>query len=123
MSQPNLVSFVQLEPFIVAWEELGLSDTDLIALEGQVLRAPLAAPVVQGTGGARKLRFAPPSWKRGKSGATRVVYFYFQAGPAIFLLAVYAKSDQEEIRPDQKMQIRQMIATIQKHWKRSRKER
>jgi len=68
------LTFIQLAPFVVAWRRLGLTDEDLSALEQLIMHRPEAGAVMQGTGGVRKLRFAPPSWHMGKSGATRVCY-------------------------------------------------
>src|SRR5215212_1670612 len=43
----------------------------LRALELQIMNDPAAGDVIPGGGGVRQLRFAPPSWRRGKSAATR----------------------------------------------------
>ena len=58
--------------------------------------APDAAPVIRGTGGIRKLRWAGSG--RGKRGGIRTVFY--QAGPdAINLLTAYAKADREDLTP------------------------
>lgn len=41
---------------------------DLQALERILIANPDAGDVIPGTGGLRKLRFAPPSWHTGKRG-------------------------------------------------------
>ena len=58
------LSFVQMSAFVRGWDQLGLNDDDLRSLERQILESPTGAPVVAGTGGLRKARFAPPSWRR-----------------------------------------------------------
>ena len=71
------LTFIQTPMFIEKAKRLGLSDDDLQALEQLVLEHPDRGDVMRGTGGVRKIRFAPPSWHTGKSGATRVCYILF----------------------------------------------
>jgi len=56
--------------------------------EAQIAADPLAWPVIQGTGGARKARVAKTG--RGKSGGARVVYFYAASPDHLFLLTCSA---------------------------------
>jgi hypothetical protein len=72
------LTFVQLSRFAARWSQLRLTDEDLRALEQLLLRNPDAGAVVAGTGGLRKVRFAPPSRHIGKSGAFRIGYAYFR---------------------------------------------
>jgi hypothetical protein len=66
----------QLPLFISKWQrpKMRLRDEDLQALEIALMEDPEAGDVMRGTGGLRKIRFAPPSWSMGKSGALRVCY-------------------------------------------------
>jgi hypothetical protein len=57
-------------------------------------------PIVPGTGGVRKARWARPG--RGKSGGVRVIYYYWRTIEAsaqqawdreVYLLSVYAKNE------------------------------
>lgn len=66
-------SFLQTSPFVADAERLGLDDEDMQALERLLIERPDRGAVVAGTGGVRKVRFAPPSWHTGKSGAARVI--------------------------------------------------
>ena len=68
----DLVDFIEVEGFQDDWAGLGLTDEDLAALQTQILTGR-PAPVVAGAGGLRKLRFAPPTWGKGKRGAVRVL--------------------------------------------------
>jgi hypothetical protein len=65
---------LQSATFVAEWRAARLDDDDLRALEALLLENPERGPVMSGTGGLRKLRYAPPSWHIGKSGATRVGY-------------------------------------------------
>ena len=54
-------------------------------MEAAIVAAPDAAPVIRGTGGIRKLRWAGSG--RGKRGGVRTIYFYHAGPNAIYLLA------------------------------------
>ena len=58
--------FIRAKVFDRRWEELGLTDNDLRELEDSILKNPNAGDIMEGTGGATKIRFALPN--KGKSG-------------------------------------------------------
>ena len=86
------LSFINARPFAAAWNDLGLTDDDHADLEDKILNGPLRPPVIPGTHGVRKLRYAPPSWNRGKRGALRVCYVCFLNLGTIVLLTAYPKN-------------------------------
>ena len=106
------LTFVQLPRFAGRWAQLRLTDEDLQALEQMLLRNPEAGAVVAGTGGLRKVRFAPPSRHIGKSGAFRVGYAYFRVADAIYLLTIFPKNEQANLTPVEKVEARQLIDII-----------
>ena len=53
-------------------------------------RRPKAGRIIQGTGGLRKVRFARPG--KGKSGGTRVIYYYTRQQQADSLAADLCES-------------------------------
>jgi len=59
-SSSKLLGFVQFPSFLRDWQRLRLGDGALPALERVLIDAPDKAPVIEQTGGLRKLRFAPP---------------------------------------------------------------
>ena len=73
----RLLRFVQFPSFLRDWHRLGLDDEALRALERQLIDSPGKAPVMEHTGGLRKIRFAPPGSGRGRSGAYRVCFASF----------------------------------------------
>jgi hypothetical protein len=82
------------------------------AMESAIAEDPIAAPVIPGTGGIRKLRWSGSS--RGKRGGIRTIYF-FHAGPeAVYLLTAYAKSAQEDLTPTDRKAWARLVATIKK---------
>ena len=81
-------------------------------MEDSVVAAPDAAPVVRGTGGIRKLRWAGSG--RGKRGGIRTVYFYHAGRGAIYLLTAYAKADRDNLTPVDIRSLARLVATIKK---------
>ena len=92
-------SFVHLSMFVADWRHLRLTDDDLRALEKILINRPVAGDVMAGTGGLRKLRFAPPSRGGGKSGGLRVCYAVFPTLGLIILYAAYAKNEKANMSP------------------------
>src|SRR5258706_9819388 len=86
--------FIELPYFVNKWQHLGLDDNDLRALQVLLTVQPKLAPIMEGTGGLRKLRFARSGEGRGKSGSFRIGYAYFEDFGVVALMAVYAKNDQ-----------------------------
>lgn len=58
-------------------------------MEAKIAADPLAYPVIAGTGGFRKARWARGS--RGKSGGVRTVFYYYVKGEAVYFVYVYPK--------------------------------
>jgi len=85
--------FIQLRPFSRKWDQLGLDDEDLRALELMILAKPDLGPVVRGTGGVRKARFAGRQSGKGKSGSFRVYYIDFDEFDVVLLITIFAKSE------------------------------
>jgi hypothetical protein len=83
--------------FLSEWQRLRLGDEGLRALERELIDSPEKAPVIEKTGGLRKLRFAPPGSGRGKSGAYRVRYAYFPAYGTIALFVVFGKNERSDL--------------------------
>lgn len=112
----DLLRFVHLKPFERGWKNLGLNDDDLAALEILIMVNPRGCPIVQGTGGLRKIRFAPGRWKRGKSGAARIGYVYLEEYGTVLLVIAYGKGDQDDLSPDEKKTIHGLIQRIEKEF-------
>ena len=82
------------------------------AMESAIAADPVAAPVIPGSGGIRKLRWAGSG--RGKRGGIRTIYFYHGGSEAIYLLTAYAKSAQEDLSPDDRKAWAKLVATIKR---------
>ncbi len=75
-----------------------------------LLKNPDAGPVIEGTGGIRKLRFAFAN--RGKSGSARVCYVDFAEYGVTYLITVYQKSEKESLTAKEKAVLKQLVKTL-----------
>ncbi|HZK80778.1 MAG TPA: type II toxin-antitoxin system RelE/ParE family toxin [Humisphaera sp.] len=103
------LTIVQVSAFVSEWRKLRLTDADLSALEQIIMDNPQAGSVMAGTGGIRKIRFAPPSWNTGKSGATRVCYVVFGGLGAAYLLTLFAKNEKSNLSAEEKAMYRKWM--------------
>ena len=81
-------------------------------MEASIAAAPAAAPVIRGTGGIRKLRWATAG--RGKRGGIRTIYYYAAAPGRIYLLTAYAKADRDDLTPADIKTLSRLVAAIKK---------
>ena len=105
--------FVHTEPFRKCWKAMGLGDEDLKTLELILLKNPQLGDVIEGTGGARKLRIQLND-NRGKSGGGRVIYVDIFEKEKLYFLFAYPKNVQENLTDEQKKAIRRLIEEIRK---------
>lgn len=115
------LTLIQLSTFASKWSRLRLSDDDLRSLEARFIADPEAGDVIGGTGGLRKLRFAPPTWHTGKRGALRVIYAFIKAGQAVYLFTVYGKNEQSDLSVDEKKVFRKVLGRLKEQYQ-ARKE-
>ena len=88
---PDAAPYTVIEtPDFLASAKRHLTDEERAKLVAHVAAHPLEGDLMQGTGGARKLRWARPN--EGKSGGYRVVYYHHRLTP-IFLLDIFAKNE------------------------------
>lgn len=91
---------------------MGLTDDDLKILEQLLLENPQRGDVIQGSGGARKLRIQLDA--KGKSGGGRVIYLDVFEKEKLYLLFAYPKSVQENLTPEQRKMIQTLVDAIKK---------
>ena len=93
-------TFIEVPLFSKRWKEIGLGEDELQALQIMLLKDPESGPVMEGTGGIRKVRF--PLKDRGKSGSVRVCYTDFAEYEVIYLITAFEKKEQDNLTDDEK---------------------
>lgn len=103
--------FIVLPSFAVKWKNLGLTDADMRRLEEEILDDPKVGPVMKGTGGVRKMRFAFEN--RGKSGSVRVIYVDFEVYEKVYFVDTYQKSDKENLSNEERNNLRKAVELLE----------
>lgn len=77
---------------------------------------PDAAPVMVGTGGLRKLRWALPG--KGKSGGIRVLYVSFVKFEKIYMIDLFTKDEKDNLTQAERNKVKQAIQVLEKECRR-----
>lgn len=112
-------TFIEVPIFTKRWKEMGLSDTELQTLQVMLLKNPESGPVMEGTGGIRKVRF--PLKNRGKSGSIRVCYTDFAEYETIYLITAFEKKEQENLTTEEKNILKKLVKSLKEEIARNRR--
>lgn len=107
--------FIYVPHFDKKWEDVGLDDDELRLLEDYIMENPDAAPVMVGTGGLRKLRWALPG--KGKSGGVRVLFVSFVQYEKTYMIDLFAKEEKENLSQGERNKVKQAIQLLEKECK------
>jgi hypothetical protein len=86
--------FVETPVFTAALRK-HLDDEQYRQLQIALILRPEQGPVIQASGGLRKVRWAKPG--AGKRGGLRIIYYWAPVESAFYMLYVYAKSEQGDL--------------------------
>lgn len=103
-------TFIEVPLFTKCWKEIGLGEDDLLALQIMLLKDPESGPVMEGTGGIRKVRF--PLENRGKSGSVRVCYTDFAEYEVMYLITAFEKKEQENLTKEEKNVLKKLVKSL-----------
>jgi len=90
-----------------------LTEDDRRELELLLVEDPTRGQVIERTGGFRKVRFARPSRREGKSGGTRVIYYFLDRRDRIYLLLVYAKGMKDNLTRAEENELRKLAKALE----------
>ena len=111
-------TFVEIPLFSKRWTEIGLDEDDLLALQIMLLKDPESGPVMEGTGGIRKVRF--PLKNRGKSGSVRVCYADFEEFEVTYLITAFTKAERENLTQEEKNVLKKLVKSLKDEVAKSR---
>lgn len=104
-------TFIQTSEFVRRWEELGFQDEDIRRLEYEIMKNTKVGPVIRGTGGLRKMRFAFE--QRGKRGSVRICYVDFSEKSTVYLITVYFKKEKDNLTREECNKIKKLIEILE----------
>ena len=98
--------FVETRVFTTALQR-HLNDERYRHLQIALMLRPEQGPIISGSGGLRKVRWASPG--AGKRGGLRIIYYWAVREQAFYLLYVYATSEQGDLTPAQARQLGRLV--------------
>lgn len=113
-------TFIEVPLFSKRWKEIGLGDAELRSLQIMLLKDPESGPVMEGTGGIRKVRFAINN--KGKSGSIRVCYTDFADYEVIYLITAFEKKEQENLTDDEKAVLKKLVKALKDETTKNRRQ-
>ena len=112
-------TFIEVPLFSKRWKEIGLGEDELRALQIMLLKDPVSGPIMEGTGGIRKVRF--PLQNRGKSGSVRVCYTDFAEYEVIYLITAFKKKSQENLTEEEKSVLKKLVKSLREEAAKNRR--
>ena len=103
-------TFIEVPLFSKRWKEIGLGEKELHALQIMLLKDPESGPIMEGTGGIRKVRF--PLKNKGRSGGARVCYTDFADYEVIYLITAFEKKEQENLTSEEKNVLKKLVKSL-----------
>lgn len=88
-------SVIETPSFLADAKDAGVSEAERMAIVDAIAADPMMGDEIQGSGGARKVRFAGRG--KGKSGGYRVITFFSGPDVPVFLLNVFGKGDRANL--------------------------
>ncbi len=113
----TLQTVVETPEFIRQSESL-MDDSSRKEFINFIAENPLKGDLIEGTGGARKIRWASHA-HQGKRGGVRIIYHFHNENIPIFLFTVYAKNQRANITDSEKTALQKIIQSIVKTYGRS----
>jgi mRNA-degrading endonuclease RelE of RelBE toxin-antitoxin system len=87
-----------------------LNDAERKELVDFLAANPSSGDLMQGTGGARKLRWGAGS--KGRRGGVRIISYYGGPHIPVFLLTVFAKGDRANLSKAERNELRKVLGSL-----------
>ncbi len=110
-----LITIVELPEYIKKIEKI-LTEDEGYDLLYYLSSNPKAGTLIPGTGGVRKLRWA--SKGKGKSGGSRVIYFFYNETIPLFMLTIFGKNEKINLSKAERNELAKLVKMLVKSYKR-----
>ena len=84
---------------------------EIAKLEESICSRPEAHPVISGTGGVRKARWARSGM--GKRGGVRAVYYFLARADFVYMLDIYAKNEKSDLTTADKRELLSLVSMLE----------
>src|SRR3954454_17038403 len=106
----HMHTVIEMPRYLRQAEEAGMEALERFELITMIAENPTAGDLIEGTGGARKVRYAGKG--KGKSGGYRVITFYTGPEIPVFLLNVFAKNEKTDLTPKERQVLKTVLSRI-----------
>ena len=100
------IIFIETPEFVKKVDLLA-NQEEFIQLQDELIDNPLKGKIIQGTGGARKVRMRIKG--SGKSGGARVIYYFYDMKGEIWFLDMYVKNEKADLYKSDKKKLYNFI--------------
>jgi len=112
-----LITIVELPEFQKSSEKV-LSQKEKDELFYYLSLNPIAGDLIKGTGGIRKLRWS--SKGKGKSGGSRIIYFFYNEKMPLFLLTLFSKNQKINLNKSEQEELTKLTKALVKNYSRKK---
>jgi hypothetical protein len=108
-----MITIAETEQFQKKTSQL-LNDAEKDDLIAYLSNNPNSGDLIQGTGGVRKLRWARSGM--GKSGGTRVIYYYHSEIMPLYILTIFGKNEKSNLSKSEKQILSKVVKELVTYW-------
>jgi hypothetical protein len=101
----------RLKPYIRGMREMGFDEAGMAKVEADIVATP-NHPMIKELRGVRKARISRPG--TGKRGGGRAIYYVPIGTDAFYMMAAYAKNEQDDLSTEQRKRILAALEAIKK---------
>lgn len=110
----RLQTVIETKSFVSDARRL-LSEAERLALIEWLAANPTAGDVMEGTGGARKVRWAAQG--RGKSGGVRTITYFAGDALPLFLLAIFGKGEKANLSKAERNELKLVLGDLAEEYR------
>jgi len=116
----QIQTVVETPAVLASANALGLTEAERAEIVGWLAANPESGNVIEGTGGARKVRFSGRG--KGKSGGYRAITFFTGPKIPLFLLEIFAKNEKSDLTALERRALKALLAEIATTYRSKRKD-
>ena len=108
---------IETPTYLRSAKAAGMASEEMAGAIELVSRHPQIGDLIEGTGGARKVRLAGRG--KGKSGGYRVITYYADEDTPVFMLDVYSKGEKANLTKAERNEFRAILSALSGEYRES----